>query len=180
MTAGFTHERGYQGDTNVWLTPPSIIEKLGGFDLDPCAAPEPRPWATAARHIALPEDGLTAEWQGRVWCNPPYGPHVAAWMKRMVEHSRGTALIFARTETEAWQDVVWPGATAILFMRGRIRFHRPDGQRGDSASAPSALIAFGEDDAIALAASGIEGKLVYPNETGTQIRRLAPRGESNG
>ena len=64
-------------ESHVWLTPPAIIEPLGPFDLDPCAAPSPRPWPTAARHIELPEDGLTAEWHGRVWCNPPFGTQTA-------------------------------------------------------------------------------------------------------
>src|SRR5437867_202275 len=48
--------------TDVWLTPPHILAALGPFDLDPCAAPEPRPWPTAERHIALPDDGLAADW----------------------------------------------------------------------------------------------------------------------
>jgi len=32
--------------TDVWLTPPAIIEALGEFDLDPCC-PNNLPWATA-------------------------------------------------------------------------------------------------------------------------------------
>lgn len=166
MNKGFTHEASNEGATNVWLTPPEIVAALGPFDLDPCAAPEPRPWPTATRHIALPEDGLTAGWSGRVWCNPPYGPHVGGWMKRMAEHGPlggGIALIFARVETAVWQDIIWPHAKAVLFPRGRIRFHRPDGERGDHASAPSALVAFSHEDADALATCGIAGKLVYPN-----------------
>jgi hypothetical protein len=55
-----------------WLTPPGIIGALGPFGLDPCAAPEPRPWPTAARHITRPDDGLAADWgQDRVFLNPP-------------------------------------------------------------------------------------------------------------
>jgi len=167
MTTGFAHERARadEMDGNTWLTPPEILKALGDFDLDPCACKEPRPWPTAKRHISWPDDGLYAEWKGRVWCNPPYGPHTGHWMKRLADHGTGTALIFARTETDVWQKHVWPRATAILFLRGRVRFHRPDGSRGDAASAPSALVAFGEADARALAASGLAGKLVYPAAT---------------
>ena len=32
--------------TNVWLTPPDLLQKLGHFDLDPCAASN-RPWDCA-------------------------------------------------------------------------------------------------------------------------------------
>lgn len=72
-------------DTHVWLTPPEIIGALGPFDLDPCAAPSPRPWDTALRHIELPEDGLTAAWSGRVWCNPPFGRETAKWLRRIAD-----------------------------------------------------------------------------------------------
>lgn len=49
--------------TDVWLTPKPIIDALGPFNLDPCAAPIPRPWRTADAHICLPEDGLAADWE---------------------------------------------------------------------------------------------------------------------
>jgi hypothetical protein len=32
------HEKPYEGATNVWLTPKDMIDDLGPFDLDPCAA----------------------------------------------------------------------------------------------------------------------------------------------
>jgi hypothetical protein len=60
--------------THIWLTPREIVTPLGPFELDPCAAPSPRPWPTAVRHIELPECGLTAKWEGRVWLNPPLWP----------------------------------------------------------------------------------------------------------
>lgn len=57
-----------------YLTPPTIIESLGVFDLDPCApSDERRPWDTALVHFSEEDDGFPKEWEGRVWCNPPYG-----------------------------------------------------------------------------------------------------------
>jgi hypothetical protein len=63
-----SHTKPNQGDTNTWLTPEPIVRALGPFDLDPCAAPSPRPWDTAKFHIELPKDGLAADWSGP-WCN---------------------------------------------------------------------------------------------------------------
>lgn len=170
---GFTHERGYEGKTNVWLTPKWLTDALGAFDLDPCAAPEPRPWDIAATHydITQGQDGLSLPWHGRVFCNPPYGPHSGKWMRRCAEHaaSGGSAigLIFARTETEDWQDIVLPSAAAILFLRGRVRFcdtsgNEPRNAKGQKSSpgAPSALIAFGEVEARFLADSKLPGRIV--------------------
>lgn len=155
------HSLPNRGATDTWLTPPAIIEALGPFDLDPCAAPEPRPWTTAVNHITWPADGLFAEWKGRVWCNPPYGSATGAWMKRMGEHGHGTALIFARTETADWHRHIWPKASGILFLAGRIHFHYPDGRRAvANAGGPSALIAYGSDDAERLSRTKIKGHFV--------------------
>ena len=152
-----------QSETEVWLTPPEVLAALGPFDLDPCAVAAPRPWPTAIEHFTRAEDGLKREWHGRVWLNPPYGGPsiVGPWMRRMAAHGYGTALIFARTETEIFHECVWGAATACLFLKGRLHFHRPDGERAENnAGAPSVLVAYGAGDAHALMVSGLAGKLV--------------------
>ena len=142
--------------STTYLTPPDILRTLGQFDLDPCAAPSPRPWPTAARHIELPEDGLAAEWSGRVWCNPPFGREAAAWLERMAAHGNGIALVPARTETAMFYRSVWCVASGVLFLRGRPHFHRADGARLPfNSGAPIALIAYGESNAGALQSSGL-------------------------
>lgn len=150
----------------VWLTPPVIIDALGGwrsFDLDPCAAPEPRPWPTARQMNSQADaNGLLIEWNGRVWMNPPYSAkEIKRWMARLAEHGRGTALIFARTETEMFRRDVWESAHGLLFLYGRLHFHLPDGSRGPGNSgAPSVLCAYGQDDLDRLAAADLDGALV--------------------
>lgn len=140
----------------TYLTPPEWLAALGPFDLDPCAAPSPRPWPTAARHIELPEDGLAAEWRGRVWCNPPFGKAAGEWAARMADHGDGVLLLPARTETAAWYASVWGRADAILFVRGRPHFHLPGGSRAPyNSGCPIALIAYGASNAAALRASGL-------------------------
>lgn len=148
-------------ETHNWLTPPELLILLGEFDLDPCAVPEPRPWRTARQHIAPPNDGLTEPWKGRVWCNPPFGSQTVHWLERMALHNNGIALAFARTDTTMFRKSVWPVAAAVLFLSGRPHFHRPDGERAPGNSGgPICLIAYGEENARSLAASGIKGALV--------------------
>lgn len=143
--------------TDTWLTPPHILDALGPFDLDPCAAPDPRPWPTAARHIARPADGLAEPWTGRVWCNPPYSSP-GAWAARMASHGNGSALIFARTETRWFIEHVWLRATALLFLEGRVGFLRLSGACGTgTAPAPSVLAAYGAADADRLERCGLPG-----------------------
>lgn len=163
---GMGDHQSPQAATTTWLTPPEIIEALGPFDIDPCAAPSPRPWDTAKCHIELPDDGLVAEWDGMVWCNPPYGRETWAWLNRLSEHGSGIALIFARTETDGFVSSVWRRATAILFLHGRLHFHLADGTRAKANSgAPSALIAYGEEAAQRLHDSGLEGTFVSVHHT---------------
>jgi len=148
--------------TLEWLTPPGLVQALGPFDLDPCAPAEGRRvWPTAALHYSLPQDGLKLPWEGRVWCNPPYGKELERWVERMAHHQNGIALIFARTETQAFNRWIWPMASAMLFLEGRIRFHRPiTGEQYRDGGAPSVLVAYDRDgirNAAAIKDAGIPG-----------------------
>lgn len=149
-----------RGRTNEWLTPPGLLRRLGKFDLDPCS-PVQHPWDTASHHYTIDDDGLAYTWRGRVWLNPPYGPEMYRWLRAMAQHGNGIALTFARTETDAFHRYVWPVASAILFIRGRINFCRGNGEpSGKNAGGPSVLIAYGSDNATALACSAIDGKFI--------------------
>lgn len=147
--------------TEVWLTPPHILEALGEFDLDPCASVD-RPWDTAKHHYTAEDDGLMQPWFGRVWCNPPYGPKMRSFLFKLAKHKEGgIALVFARTETKAFFDTVWDEADAILFLKGRLKFHKPDGSVGGTAGSPSVLIAYGQREVKVLENCDLTGKLVY-------------------
>ena len=157
---GFVDGQGSSQRETRWLTPKSLVEPLGLFDLDPCGAPG---WELAKTTYLLEngDDGLRDPWFGRVWCNPPYGREAEPFLARMLEHNCGTALIFARTETRSFFKYVWGGATAVLFLKGRVQFLNPDGtSSGNSAGAPSVLVAYGKEDARMLWDSKIPGKLI--------------------
>jgi hypothetical protein len=155
-----------------WLTPPEILRALGVFDLDPCA-PAVRPWNMARRHFWA--DGLDMPWEGRVWCNPPFGREAVKWLRKMVKHGNGIALIPARTETAMFYECVWGVADAVCFIRGRPHFHYVDGTRAKANSgAPICLVAYGKDNenalrrsglGIVIAASGLPPEAPEPNET---------------
>lgn len=143
-----------------WLTPPEIISALGPFDLDPCS-PIARPWPTAKRHFTIKDDGLSQQWFGRVWLNPPYGKYTDSWLQKLSDHGTGTALVFARTETTCWVNWVWSKASGVLFLAGRLNFYHVSGARARANSgAPSALVSYGLDDACKLEKSGIYGKFI--------------------
>jgi len=145
--------------TEVWLTPPHIVEALGEFDLDPCSA-EDMPWQIAKNKYTEKDDGLVQQWSGRVFMNPPYGPKLDKFLHKLAEHGDGIALVFARTETRAFFRNVWGRADAIMFLKGRVRFYRPNGTQGQSSGSPSCLIAYGENNVKALYESGLEGFII--------------------
>jgi DNA N-6-adenine-methyltransferase (Dam) len=160
MTLG-SHQRCV-GESQVHITPKWIIDRLGPFDFDPCAA-DPRPWDCAAINLTERDDGLARRWprDNRIWLNPPFDRYeVAKWIGRLAEHGNGIALLHARTEA-GWFEPIWQHASAILFLADRLKFCRPDGsEQSANSGAPAVLVAFGEANVTRLAESGIAGVLV--------------------
>ena len=140
-----------------WLTPPELVQKLGEFDLDPCA-PINAPFLHAKNNFTTIDNGLIKDWFGRVYLNPPYGRGMELWLEKLKYHGNGIALIFARTETKCFFEHIWNDANAILFVKGRIRFYHISGIQAGTPGAPSVFIAYGKANAIALKNSGIEGR----------------------
>lgn len=161
--AGMSSHQSAKMKEETWLTPPYICKRLGPFDLDPCAAIN-QPWKTADTQYTRLHNGLTRDWYGFVWCNPPYGRQTGEWLNKMANHGEGIALIFARTETAMFFEHVWPKASALLFIEGRLHFHHIDGSKAKAnAGAPSVLVAYGREARIRLALSGIAGKIIELN-----------------
>lgn len=63
------------------------------------------------------QNGLIAPWEGRVWCNPPYGKQTFEWMRKCAQHGNAIALIFARTETKGFHAEIWNKAYALFSLK---------------------------------------------------------------
>jgi hypothetical protein len=149
------HQRAI-GLNDEWLTPPDIISRLGVFDLDPCDALE-SPFKTAKRRFTYLHNGLSSEWSGRVWCNPPFNRNERPkWMQKMAAHNNGILLVPAACETDAFYKYVWPTATGILFLKGRPHFHYVDGTKAKANSGCTiCLVSYGSENLKALKESGL-------------------------
>jgi hypothetical protein len=119
-------------------TPPEFIEAarkvLGGFDLDPASCEMAQATVQADNYYTAESNGLTHEWHGRIWLNPPYhrelGPLFIAKLVGEYEAGRVTAAIVLTnncTDTE-WCARIGPACTAICFPTGRIRFTTDKGK----------------------------------------------------
>jgi hypothetical protein len=147
-----------------WYTPKLLFDRLGlSFDLDVCAPPGGVPWIPAKQSFSLEDDGLSQMWDGRVWCNPPYGPRISQWMDRMAEHGDGLALVFARSDA-AWFHRALKQADAVCFIRGRVRFIRGADmtQPPGNSPAPSVVFAYGTECVAALMRAGLGPTLLVP------------------
>lgn len=139
-----------------WQTPSYIVDALGKFDLDPCAnIVNPARLATQG-YI---QDGLTRDWYGRVWMNPPYGRICREWMWKLAVHGNGIALIPPRVGSQWFHHKVLTMCNAILFLKGRIAFLDAELQPVKGNNADSILIAFGKHNVDALNNSGLPGAL---------------------
>jgi phage N-6-adenine-methyltransferase len=150
--------------TDEWYTPREIIDALGPFELDPCAPISPL-WPTAKKMLNKEDNGLLHDWEGqRIWLNPPYSrPLIERFVEKMADNNNGIALLFNRCDSKMFQDIIFPKAKGMMFLKGRIKFYRADGTRGDSPGCGSVLIAFGEQNAKVLEECKIEGKFVKLN-----------------
>jgi hypothetical protein len=76
-----------------YYTPKPIFDALGlTFDIDVCAPTGGVPWIPAKQSFDLAIDGLSQDWDGLVWCNPPYskpGP----WIDKFIEHGNGIMMV---------------------------------------------------------------------------------------
>ncbi len=118
------------GATDVWLTPPEVfdyaVHRWGPFDLDAAAG---EATTKCERYISEVEDALKTPWDAKqVWVNPPYGSAMGDFMARAVHQvekgvcERVVALIAVRADTKAFQEVIFPNASEIHFIAGRISF----------------------------------------------------------
>lgn len=112
MSINFERQKG----SDEWNTPKWIVERLGHFDLDPCEAVNPL-WKLAEGSYNIENDGLTKEWKGRVFMNPPYRkPLLNKFIDKLIQHGNGIALIFNRMDIALWHDKIFPTADAMLIL----------------------------------------------------------------
>ena len=155
--------------SDEWYTPKELVDALGVFDLDPCAPVHPL-WKTATRMLNKEDDGLKNDWGGgvRVWLNPPYSrPLIEQFIEKMVDNGNGIALLYNRLDNKMCAEKILPNASAILFLRHRVRFFLPDGTRGGSPGHGSMLVAFGESNAEILRNCCVEGFFVSLKDSKT-------------
>ena len=136
----------FSRDKNDWQTPVDLFAKLASvipLSLD-CASREDNSMLPAFRSPTSPVE-WSAVGQTGLWLNPPYSP--TKLCRHLVDdtylHAReanipAVILLPARPDTQLWQDVIFPKASFVVFMRSRLTFVGAP----DPAPFPTALVFF--------------------------------------
>lgn len=125
---------------NEWYTPSKYIEAartvMGSIDLDPASCELAQETVQAGQYFTIDDNGLTKEWRGNVWLNPPYSKEsIGLFAAKLVEEtanlSQAIVLVNNATDTH-WFHQIAKVAMAMCFVRGRIKFNDKTGTPSNS------------------------------------------------
>ena len=132
----------FTSNTPEWATPQDFFDNLDAefhFDLDVCATPEN---AKCEKYFTKDDDGLSQQWGGVVYCNPPYGREIGKWVKKCSEYEgKSVMLLPARTDTRWFHDYIY-GKAEVRFIKGRLKFNDGD----TPAPFPSMVVVFNKGE----------------------------------
>lgn len=145
----------YNSGENEWYTPPDYIEAarrvMGDIDLDPASSDIANVIVKAHQHYTKENDGLSKEWHGRIWMNPPYAPEliklfVSKYYKSIEDGTvtEGIVLVNNATETQWFYQLV-ECSSAVVFTKGRVRFLDPEGNPRGAPLQGQAILYYGEN-----------------------------------
>lgn len=117
-----------------YYTPSEIVEAaricMGGIDIDPFSCERANQVVQAAHFFTKEDDGLTKDWNGRIWINHPFSRknNLICIDKLFLEHTKhmveACCITFAST-SEAWFQPLL--RRPQCYMSPRVRYQNPDG-----------------------------------------------------
>lgn len=149
--ATYTRYQGNRSDdyrpNDEFYTPAWIFEKMNiEFDIDVAAPKGGVEWIPAKKHFTKNDDGLSQEWSGTVWMNPPFSQS-KPWVKKFMEHKNGIALLPA--SKARWFKELWDDIDGIAWLPYDLKFIYRH-QTINGIFMPTGLFAYGKKQVDAL------------------------------
>lgn len=127
----------FNSGNNEWYTPADIIEDarkvIGTITLDPASSEIANRTVKATKFFTAEDDGLIQDWNGEnIWLNPPYSSGlIEKFVDKLLstDYTQAIVLVNNATDTE-WFSRLAEKAEAVVFPKGRVKFHKPDGTTG--------------------------------------------------
>ena len=123
---------------------------MGGIDLDPASSKVAQKTVKAGQFYSIENDGLSEEWAGNVWLNPPYSKDLCSkFIEKLIGEieadrvKQAVLLVNNATET-AWFQMSLQQASAVCFPCGRIRFCDSRGKPAKSPLQGQMFLYFGD------------------------------------
>lgn len=129
-----TRLNSFSGD-NEWYTPAKYIEMarevMGSIDVDPASNATAQAVVQAKVHYTIDTDGLSKDWLGNLWMNPPYSnPEIQNFVEHLiVQISKGNvkeAIVLTNNSGDTgWHHDLQASCSRLCITKGRIRFESP-------------------------------------------------------
>lgn len=74
-------------------------------------------------------DGLSVNWHGDVFCNPPYS-QISLWLKKAIfesytDNTRSIVMLLPNWTDRDWFQTIQKNGYKVEFLRGRLKFIDP-------------------------------------------------------
>lgn len=126
-------------------------EVMGGIDLDPASCEYAQRVVQATKYFTKEDDGLSQEWHGRVFLNPPYSRELRdKFVTKICEEylygnvTEAIVLSLNRTDTR-WFNMLASFSTCFCLTNGRMSFYRENEAATGTGRSGHTFFYFGEN-----------------------------------
>ena len=141
-----------------YYTPEWVLDAarlvMGGIDLDPASCIEAQENVKAIKYYTLENDGLSKEWHGRVWLNPPYSKtngksNQEIWANKLIEQYEcgnvNAALLLVKAALGyKWFEKLFD-KLPVCFLSNRLSFILEDGNDDGQSKQGTTIFYLGDD-----------------------------------